>query len=300
MYSYYAYGLRINSELKIPKFVACNSKCADVLIRLDDLDIPSEKIILEGNHYKVTPMGTYFFWNGTGIIKVQNGNEIIVDPDEDIDFLRYLVMGVAFAVLLHQRGLLVLHGSAVRSNKNAIIFLGNSGLGKSSLALALNNRGFPIVTDDILPVSFINNFPIVSPGFPHLKISEDILKVLGYEPSELPQIHLKSSKRSKSVIKNFSTDPLNLKAVYIISDGEKSDIKSLSPQKALINLVNNSYNFHRFLEEDRIKNLKQCAKVVKNVPVNLLTIRRSLNEIHDLITLVENDFSLIDNDNDNF
>lgn len=291
MYSYYAYGLRIKSEFEIPNFILRNSECYDVLIKLGDLDVPSENVISEGNHYKVTTLGTFFFWDETGIIKVHNGSEITVDPNKNIDFLRYLIMGVAFAVLLHQRGLLVLHGSAVRSNKNAIIFLGNSGLGKSSLAFGLNNSGFPLVTDDILPVSFKNDLPIVSPGFPYLKISKDILEVCDCETDKLPKIHIKSLKRSKSAIENFSTDPLNLKTVYILSEGEKSEIKSLSSQKALINLVSNSYNFHRFSGGDRLQNLTQCAKIVKNVPVNILRMRRSLNEFQDLIRLVENDLS---------
>ena len=58
------------------------------------------------------------------------------------------------ALLLYQRGFLVLHGSSIKINNGAIAFLGYRGNGKSTTAINLYKKNYPIVTDDILSYKF--------------------------------------------------------------------------------------------------------------------------------------------------
>jgi hypothetical protein len=57
---------------------------------------------------------------------------------------------VPFASAL--QGKVVLHGSAVRWAESVIAFLGGSGVGKSTLADALCDKGLSRVSDDLIPV----------------------------------------------------------------------------------------------------------------------------------------------------
>jgi hypothetical protein len=50
--------------------------------------------------------------------------------------------------LVAQAGRIPLHASAVIHNETAVVFAGRSGSGKSSLALAANRAGLPILSDD--------------------------------------------------------------------------------------------------------------------------------------------------------
>ena len=84
------------------------------------------------------------------------------------------LLGPVISVLLHQRGFLVLHGSAVKINNESIAFVGNRGMGKSTIAINLYKKGYPLVTDDIIAINFDNEGnPYIYPGYSHVRLSKD-------------------------------------------------------------------------------------------------------------------------------
>jgi len=71
-------------------------------------------------------------------------------------------------------GIFCFHASAVEYKNQAILFLGKSGNGKSTLAdyLVKNSDGkFKRIADDIVPITFIDNSLIALPRFPQLKLT---------------------------------------------------------------------------------------------------------------------------------
>lgn len=74
-------------------------------------------------------------------------------PAAGDDAVRLFLFGAAVGALLHLNGILALHGSAVRlRGGGAAIFGGASTAGKSTLAAALGQRGYPALSDDIAAV----------------------------------------------------------------------------------------------------------------------------------------------------
>ncbi|HZQ14451.1 MAG TPA: hypothetical protein VFB31_16735 [Pseudolabrys sp.] len=80
------------------------------------------------------------------------------------------LLGTVFGILLHQRGEIVLHASAVRVDGKAVLFCGSSGAGKSTIAAALAQRGFPVVVDDLCAITLTGAAPLVQPDGRHLKL----------------------------------------------------------------------------------------------------------------------------------
>lgn len=289
MHFYRAYGLNICSEIHIPEFPEGKS-LADVIIKLGNVDLPlSNEIIINGRHFQVTNDSVYLFWNDVGKFKVSHGKEIIVDPTSNVDAntLNQFIVGSAMAVLLNQRGYLILHASAVNVDGYTIAFLGESGIGKSTIADALYLKGYPIITDDVLAAQTNKeNKPLIIPSFPYLKLK--------FEISEYKQDGAKLnpnseySKHFNNKNNGFLEKSEKLDQIYILDTGDNLDISHLSQQEAIFNLLSNSYCIRLFKEEEQISNLKQCAEIINNVPVYQLKIPRSLDVLPEVIKLIEN------------
>ena len=86
---------------------------------------------------------------------------------------REILAGPALVLALALRGTWCLHASAAIFKESLILFLGESGQGKSTLAAYLataKNSGWRLVADDILPVTMAPNGVIAWPRFPQLKL----------------------------------------------------------------------------------------------------------------------------------
>ncbi|MDP2836328.1 MAG: hypothetical protein Q8N97_05045 [Methanobacteriaceae archaeon] len=296
MPTYTAHGLNIKSEIIFPELLK-SSEDSDILIKYGDFDYSSKEIISEGvfriaSHYILTENSVYLIWNNIDICQIIKGKEIIVNSQTSIDktFLRALILGPALGILLHQRGRLVLHASAVNMNDGAVAFMGHNGAGKSTTTFSFMNNGYPLISNDILSIEFRNNLPVVYPGLPRIKLWPESMEISRKDMESFP-IHPESRKRS-CLVDNFCNRVTSLKHIYVIGNGEKTFLEDLKPQDALIELIRNSYCANIFQNSDQATNLEEYAKIVKNVSIKQLNIERSLEKIPEMVNLVEKDVIL--------
>ncbi|MDO8870306.1 MAG: hypothetical protein Q7V10_06090 [Methanobacteriaceae archaeon] len=293
MPTYTAHGLNIKSEITFPELLE-SSEDSDILIKYGDFDYSSKKIISEGvfriaSHYILTEESMYLIWNNIDICQIIKGEEIIVNSQTSIDetFLRALILGPALGILLHQRGRLVLHASAVNMNDVAVAFMGHNGAGKSTTTFSFMNSGYPLIADDILSIEFRDNLPVVFPGLPRIKLWPESMEIFDKSMESFP-IHPESRKRS-FLVDDFCNQVVSLKHIYVIENKEKTYLEELKPQEALIELIRNSYCANIFQNSDQATNLEEYAKIVKNVSIKQLNIERSLDKIPEMVNLVEKD-----------
>ncbi|MGI6483862.1 MAG: hypothetical protein ACOX08_11445 [Methanobacterium sp.] len=134
---------------------------------------------VEGPNYLVKDGDVFLWWEDIGKVKISEGKQVTVeaiadlDDSSEINIIPFL-LGPVMSLLLHQRGFLILHGSSVKINHEAVCFLGHCGNGKSTTAINLYTKGYPLVTDDILAIKFREDgLPLVYPGYPHVRLGED-------------------------------------------------------------------------------------------------------------------------------
>src|SRR5262245_40200779 len=140
-FSYSAYGLGIQSEISLPELPPARGN-SDVWIRFGTAKWPG--LTQAGKPYSFFLDGTdiYLSWHDAGVFLVRGGQEIIVDPLPGVNeaVIRLFLTG-ALAMILHQRGVLVIHASVVAiSGQSAVAFLGERGWGKSTMAAALHSQ----------------------------------------------------------------------------------------------------------------------------------------------------------------
>lgn len=287
-YAYVAYGLGIRSTLPLPELVPKAAEI-DVVIRLEQLaPLQLEPNTLE--RYQATPEAVYLFYKEVGTFLVQGGREIAVSPAPGVEerVLRLFILGPALGVLLHQRGLFVLHSSAIALNGTAIAFLGGSGWGKSTTAAAFHNRGYAVVADDLVAVQMDTGDPMVLPGFPRVKLWPEAAHYLGNDLDTLPQLHPYMEKRSRYVTEGFAPDSIPLKGIYVLAEGKSQRIERLQPQAAFKELVGHSYTVGLLKPTGTTSvHFHQCVKLVNSVPIYRLIRPQSLQELPALAEMVE-------------
>lgn len=175
-------GLTVKSELPLPRLSAESAiRPADALIRIQrDLGEPRPPRFR--NPLLVAGDQDFLFRPVSGLtFRIRHGRDISIAraphvTDRDV---RAFLLGSAWGVLCHQRGLVPLHCSAVELGGQAFAFAGPSGAGKSTLAAGLSRRGLAHVCDDVCVLDPCAEPPTVQPIPKDLKLHRDSADSLG-------------------------------------------------------------------------------------------------------------------------
>lgn len=101
------------------------------------------------------------------------GLELAVAPlREGLEWQRTLVTKVLSSISV-MRGYEALHASAVNSPWGAVAVAAPTGTGKTTLALELIRRGWPLLTDDVLPLEASAEGVVAHAGTPHMNVAVD-------------------------------------------------------------------------------------------------------------------------------
>jgi hypothetical protein len=297
-FSYFAYGLGIHATMPLPELMAGKVEEKAVNIRFGYVDQPPPKALGRGWHFISTaPEEIRVFWPQVGSFLIKGGTDIVINPSPGLDerILRLFILGPILAILLRQRGHLLLHASAVAVADKAVLFLGGSGRGKSTMAAALHARGYDLVTDDVAVLRVEENCQIVFPGPPQLKLWPEVLVSLGDDPGNLPRLNPRLEKRTRLAALKFSSSPLPVKRIYVLNEGNASEILHLQPQEAFVELVRHTYGSDYSLQTamgvGSASHFLQCANVANKVIIRSLRRQKSFSQLSVLARLIEEDLT---------
>jgi hypothetical protein len=164
--------------------------------------------------------------DAVAVYQVENGRRILVQalPDADPADVRIFLMGSAMGALLYQRGLFPLHGSAVETPWGAMVFVGPSGIGKSTLAAHFHRAGYRLIADDVCAISrAADGSLLVLPAFPHLRLKTDAVGRLYGEAVTSPPSHFDVDKFVLSLGEGHASTPVPLGAVHVLKDADNED-----------------------------------------------------------------------------
>lgn len=289
MHHYQAYELSIASELALPGLPAAPPPSVpDVEVVQRSLSSPELVCSPDGKR-----IGAYFY--DVARFLIEGGRRITVDVVGEVedDVIAARVLGEIFATLLRQRGLLVLHACAVEKDGEAIAFVGESGWGKSTLAEAFCQRGYALVTDDVLALSFERDRPTLVSSYPEIRLREDSAEFLVPDGSNLMPIERNGPKLSRSGMV-LSEPGTPLAALYILEPHFQpaTSVIDLAPSDALIDLV--KHTRARTLIQTNVPpllaaHLHQCGALVRSVRPALLRRRGSFAALPETVRAVEAD-----------
>ncbi|VCU70043.1 HPr kinase/phosphorylase [Pigmentiphaga humi] len=211
---------------------------------------------------------------GVATFLVEHGRTIVVEPDQGADdgSIRLFLLGSAMGALLHQRGLLVLHGNAIQIGDRCMVCVGQSGMGKSTLAAGFMRRGHSILADDVTPVT---RDGLALPGMPRVKLWQDVADRLGIATTGLRRIRPNVEKFNYPLGGQFSAQPLPLRWVYLLErgDGEAVHVEPLRGVGRFTVLREHTYRL-RYVEgmKQGPGHLRACSELAGRI--RLARVRR--------------------------
>lgn len=296
MHRYRAYGLGIGSALPLPELTSADCSI-EIRIHLEEFEASNRQSA--GEIAWKDGDDIYLSWLELGTFRVRAGREIAIYPAIGVpeSALRPPILGICMAVLLHQRGLLVMHASASVVGEGAIAFLGDKGWGKSTTNAALHKRGHAFITDDILSVDLQSSQPVVYPAFPQMKLWPSAVTALGDDPKKLPKLLPHLEKRQHLFESAFAQQSVPVKALYVLGKGSELSIQPLPQQEILGHLFRHSYSGRcgkDLLQHGETAHFLQCMTLAKKVPTYQLQRPSNLGELDAIAQAIESHARSVD------
>jgi hypothetical protein len=294
--SYAGFGLEIASEFPLPELEQGSGGAPDLTIRMAPEREPAlpEGIQVRFRHEQDQHTLT---WLAVGTFRILGTDVIEVEPAPGVkpSLIALPLLGPVFALLLHLRGTLVLHASAVDIGDGAVVFLGDKTAGKSTTAAAFVRAGGRLLTDDVLAIDMKGPQPLIRPGFPQLKLDRGAASgLVSRHGAELPDIAPWFPKAQHRLSGEFSLAPVRPLRCYVLDrrDGDPS-ATPLPGMDGLTALIRFSYVV-RFGQdvlghEARARHFRHCAALASAAGVSRLQVPQGIERLDEVVALVRED-----------
>jgi hypothetical protein len=209
--------------------------------------------------------------------------DILCSPEEGAgpDALRETFLYPVLPLVLNLRGTDALHASAVEIGGECVAFTGLSGVGKSTLAAYLHTRGYPVVTDDCLPLHDRPGGVYAGPGLSELRVDDNALGALEGLEGCAQTTDVLSDKRILAVPRepgSSGRESLPLRRVYVVVEKDAARIdrgvrlERLPGRRAFLPLMEQSFRLELYDPGMLRRQARLFGRVVAEGRVRLLTV----------------------------
>lgn len=268
-YFYRAFGLVIRSQFPIAQLPGASREGeADVILERADLAHTNIGV----NRFRFSENALLFHLEDAGRFLVTEGRHVQVDPNPGCSdsLLGVYLMGSCMGAVLHQRGLMPLHGSCVTDGERSVLITGDSGAGKSTLAAEFLSRGWKLLTDDVAAVSDVEGIPTVRSSYPSQKLWQDSLAHYERPDSDIHSLYF-SETREKfgvDVTRFFQEGTCSLSAVvWLVPEDAPCAITRLGGFIPVDQLMKNTYRSFMVPPEHRQRHFQRCVTLSQKVPM---------------------------------
>lgn len=274
-----AYGLVVDTEIALPELRAAAPLAAgatpDVTIRYGTI---TDDLITDWT--KINPfLSTHADEIVLNIPKVarfhvKGGTQVVIDPIPGIDeaSIRVFLLGSIFGAILYMRDNMVLHGNGIRIGDGILVCVGPSGIGKSTLTAGFVKRGHEVIADDVVVVDQDAN---AIPGFPRIKLWQDVADKLEIDTKPLDRIRPKMNKFNLPLDAQFCNETLPVKWVVRLAKNRQQDSFTSNSVEGLQRFTMLSRNLYRppmmKMEGVKARHLKRCTEFAGKVDVYTVT-----------------------------
>jgi len=283
LHHYCISGLTVASEIPLPSAIETvpASNQPDILLRAGAVPAQLDTPQRSGDIWQSQDELFLLHLPDIGSFLIEAGRQITFQlaPACEPRTASLYLMGTCFAILLQQRGGLVLHASAISSAGRAMLFCGQSGAGKSTLAAMLCQRGHALLNDDVC-----NLMPAANDRY-EVRPDGRMLKLWSQSLEQLQWQHQPDMAIRADLEKYFHAPPASeanaqtVRAIYILRQAEMDEppsIRRLNSLDGMLALKLNAYRPGLIAAMDK-EQAWFAASVALQRSAGIYELRRPLN-----------------------
>jgi len=208
------------------------------------------------------------------------------DPGAPQLTIDHFLADQVFPRVLSHHDKLVLHAGAIRVADSAILLLGPSSSGKSTLASSFDQAGWTLMGDDAVILASDNGRPTAEAVYPSLRLFPDSIEALFPKGVRtVPMAHYSSKQRIGVQTREHTPEPLRpLNAIFILGDahGDRIAVRRLAASKACMALVENSFALDPSDPHQASRRMEGASRIVKQVPTFVISYPREYSRLPEV------------------
>ena len=231
----------------------------------------------------------YLRFEGTACIIISPRHHLQIVPDADADpvLVRHVVLDQALPLALAAAGHLVLHASAVRVDEGAVLFVGDAGSGKSTVAAALAQQGCAVLADDGLLLDERCGVIRAVVSYSGLRLWPDAAEAMRLDGfTAAPGMAGTSKRRLYARDVETIADPLPVHALYTLQRGSRLRFEPLSRRDLTLALVRHAFTPDASDREALRYRLDAAARSAAGLHGWALTAQETLERVGELARAV--------------
>ena len=303
MIGYRVYGISLCSDLPL-SFPAQEIEAPDVTLTLESAEWFERAIAgtdvgcAEGDWYEwgMSQAGWHFLrWPGLFQFAISPDGRRIVGCElerSSLESFQTYLLGHVLSFALIKQGLEPLHGTAVVIDDEAVVLLGPSGQGKSTLAATFLHAGHSVLTDDMLVLREVAGVLCGFPGPPRLKLFPEPARRFLPAESCLAPMNPDSNKHIIALPESRAhTEPVLIHSFVVLDGGEGAtlELNTITGTSACVELLGATFN-RKLVDQDRLR--RQFAATrgwCAHVPVRRLSYPWDLEVIESVAQMIVDD-----------
>ena len=310
---YQALGMLLETTLVLPELIRAEESVErESLVQLVEADHRQWPTLQASPHstpmLQLAPQDWRLELEGIGWFRATGGERLEWqrwdDSVSDRDIRTFAVTS-GLGALAIQRGALVLYGTALERDGEAILLLGHPAAGKSTLAWCLLQEGWRLLSSELVA---IGSDGVVQPGMHQLKLWHDAAMALELNWAQLPSVR-KGLKRYALVAEELTCmqQPTPIRLIYALNrakedlgkedaaeagdEMEKVSIKAscnFSQTTALMRLRNQAFHARMYRGMDAEAQLFiQAAALARTVPLHALVVPDGIKAMAESLKKVD-------------
>jgi len=272
---YRAYGYQFASELPLPLLETSPVRDQDFQVHYafqSDIKAASSEnyreLFTDQNGWTLRYTSAKFDW--VDYRYDNDTSQLTVATNLPWDDCIYPLVSVVFGTMMAHQNIPMLHGAGLSLQHKALILLGDSGFGKSTMAGAFVTRNAALLSDDLVRLSYKAGIPQVESGSSRLSLMTDAYDSLKKMGLNRPISGQRSDIDKYLIDAGGSNKQVNLAAIFILNKADKDQkttvIQQLSASKAALALMHNRYGSD-WLPTNSKNNLEFFTQLIKTTPV---------------------------------